>query len=145
MKIFQVGVELFLCGRTNMTQVIVAFHNFANALKNNAVVFFYECRILWTIRAKSQRVISFLLETKDDRLSFFLLTSCRFGRHLRPHLQTCVLKSLVSCQGRASQTFPGDLSSLCWQKVDLESALPSQTDTKFPTKENHILCELRIC
>jgi len=41
MKIRPVGAELFLCGRsegrTDMTKLIVAFRNYANAPKNSVI------------------------------------------------------------------------------------------------------------
>ena len=81
------------------------------------------------------------LFTSDNRWpNFFLLVSKLTFRstYPPPSSDSRLLKSLVSCQSRASQTFPGDLSSLYWQEVDLESALPFQTDTKFPTKKKII-------
>ena len=40
MKIGQVGARVVSHGRTDMTKLVVAFHNFANAIKNDGGVAF---------------------------------------------------------------------------------------------------------
>jgi hypothetical protein len=71
---FPSGSRVVPYGRTDMTELKFVFCNFANALKNDVIILFYECRILWPFKSQISES-NFLFTSDNRRPTFFLLVS----------------------------------------------------------------------